>query len=113
MKFDNDNLSVEYWKGKLKYKGKTRRKWCNKVINYIYDIMMDVNGETKIKQLNICIEELKEIRDNGSYNEYKRIAKMWTIVKEIDRNHWSGREWWQLKLITYGQNKDRYPNLKL
>lgn len=114
MKFDNDNLSVEYWKKKLtKYKGQKRTTWCNKIINYIYDIMMDVKGEKKIKQLETCITELEKIRDNVNYNKYENIAKMWTIVKEIDRNNWTGREWWQLNLITYGSNKDRYPNLKL
>lgn len=113
MKFEKHNLSVEYWKKKLKYKGQKRKDWCNKIIRYIYDIMMDVKGETKIKQLDICIKELETIRDDQSYNQYERIAKMWTIVKEIDRNQWSGKEWWQLELITYGQNKDRYPNLKL
>lgn len=117
MKFEKNNLSVEYWKNKLKkYKGKKRKDWCNKIINYIIDIQNAIYRDTsdkEMKQLNICIKELNKIRDDERYEEYERIAKMWTIVKEIERSNWTGREWWQLKLITHGSNRDRYPNLKL
>ena len=114
MKFDNDNLSVEYWKKKLtNYKGQKRIKWCNKIINYIFNVETYVKNQKEIDQLETCITELEKIRDNDNYDKYEKIAKMWTVVKEIERNKWTGREWWQLELITYGSNKDRYPNLKL
>lgn len=117
MKFDKINLSYEYWKKKLtKYKGQKRTTWCNKIINYIIDIQHAIYrdaSDKEMEQLNICIRELEIIRKDESYKEYENIARMWKVVKDIQNGTWNGREWWQLKLITYGSNKDRYPNLKL
>lgn len=126
MKFDEINLSVEYWKKKLKkFKGKfknkykqTRKEWCNMIIDYVIDIQIALSVrdgffEQKMEQLNICIEELEKIRDDESYNKYKDIARMWKVVKDIQRGVWNGREWDKLKLMTSGQNTDHYPNLKL
>lgn len=120
MKFDHDNLSVEYWKKKLtKYKGTKRKKWCEKIIYYIHMnverplSVRDAYYDTKMEQLERCIEELKKIKDDESYDEYENIARMWKVVKDIQNGTWNGRKWNQLQLITHGSNKDRYPNLKL
>ncbi len=119
MKFDEINLSYEYWKKKLtKYKGQKRTTWCNKIINYIIDIQIALSVkdgffEQKMEQLNICIEELEKIKKNENYNRYEDIARMWKVVKDIQNRTWNGRKWDKLKLMTSGQNTDRYPYLKL
>ena len=120
MKFHKDNLSIQYWKKKLKkYKGQDRKEWCKSIIHYIEMnverplSVRDAYYDTKMQQLERCIEELEIISNDDNYDRYEDIARMWKVVKDIQNRTWNGREWDQLKLMTSGQNPDQYPYLKL
>jgi hypothetical protein len=120
MKFHKDNLSIEYWEKKLtKYKGQDRKDWCKKVIHHIEMnverplSVIDRNHDIKMEQLERCIKELRIISNDDNYDRYEDIARMWKVVKDIEDGKWDGREWNELKLITYGNNPDQYPYLKL
>ena len=120
MKFYKINLSYEYWEKKLKkYKGQDRKDWCKSIIHYIEMNVerplrvIDAYYDTKMQQLERCIEELKKISNDDNYDRYEDIARMWKVVKDIQEGTWDGRKWNKLRLVTHGQNPDQYPYLKL